>query len=265
MSELVLGPLLRYVDDRSASVWVETEDRPRSRWWRVTTRRGRRRSPCTTTTTPSSASTTSSRARSTPYRVEVDGAQVWPPADSTVPAVDDRRRSTRASRCGWRSGSCRTSVSHDEEGNNTHGVDALRAYALRMAGVTDPGRRRPGPGRRGALARPGAVPRRPGVRRRDHRGDAGVHRVAARHRPAAGKELKDYEEYAHLYQLAWTDPANRWLLSTVPTAMIFDDHDIRDDWNTSQEWKDEMEATSGGTGASSPAWRRTGSTSTSAT
>ncbi|MET1059021.1 MAG: alkaline phosphatase D family protein, partial [Nocardioides sp.] len=59
-----------------------------------------------------------------------------------------------------------------------------------------------------------------------------------------GEELKDYEEYAHLYRLAWTDPANRWLLSTVPTVMIFDDHDIRDDWNTSQVWKDEMEATS---------------------
>ena len=48
-----------------------------------------------------------------------------------------------------------------------------------------------------------------------------------------GKELKDYEEYAHLYALAWTDPANRWLLSTLPSAMIFDDHDVRDDWNTS--------------------------------
>ena len=50
-----------------------------------------------------------------------------------------------------------------------------------------------------------------------------------------GEELKDFEEYAHLYQLAWTDPANRWLLSTLPSAMIFDDHDIRDDWNTSAD------------------------------
>ncbi len=56
-------------------------------------------------------------------------------------------------------------------------------------------------------------------------------------------ELKDWEEYAHLYKLAWSDPANRWLLSTLPTAMIFDDHDIRDDWNTSLTWKEEMEAT----------------------
>ena len=44
---------------------------------------------------------------------------------------------------------------------------------------------------------------------------------------------KDYEEYAHLYPLAWSDPANRWLLSTLPSTMIFDDHDVRDDWNTS--------------------------------
>jgi hypothetical protein len=26
-------------------------------------------------------------------------------------------------------------------------------------------------------------------------------------------------------------------MSTVPTAMIFDDHDIRDDWNTSEAWR----------------------------
>ena len=29
-------------------------------------------------------------------------------------------------------------------------------------------------------------------------------------------------------------------MSTVPTAMIFDDHDVRDDWNTSAAWRDEM-------------------------
>jgi hypothetical protein len=59
-----------------------------------------------------------------------------------------------------------------------------------------------------------------------------------------GEELKDYEEYAQLYYLAWSDAANRWLLSTLPSAMIFDDHDIRDDWNTSLSWKKAMEATS---------------------
>ena len=32
-------------------------------------------------------------------------------------------------------------------------------------------------------------------------------------------------------------------MSCVPTAMIFDDHDVRDDWNTSAAWRDEMRAT----------------------
>ena len=39
---------------------------------------------------------------------------------------------------------------------------------------------------------------------------------------------------------AWSDPPIRWLLSTVPSAMIFDDHDVVDDWNTSAAWVDEM-------------------------
>jgi hypothetical protein len=33
------------------------------------------------------------------------------------------------------------------------------------------------------------------------------------------------------------EPTVRWLLSTVPTAMLLDDHDLRDDWNTSLSWR----------------------------
>src|SRR5699024_4545808 len=58
-----------------------------------------------------------------------------------------------------------------------------------------------------------------------------------------GEEIKDYAEYAHLYRLAWSEPAIRWVLSTVPSAMIFDDHDIRDDWNTSWSWHREINRT----------------------
>ena len=43
-----------------------------------------------------------------------------------------------------------------------------------------------------------------------------------------------------LYIAAWGEPVIRWLLSTVPSAMIFDDHDVHDDWNTSIEWVTEM-------------------------
>ena len=43
-----------------------------------------------------------------------------------------------------------------------------------------------------------------------------------------------------LYCASWGEPVIRWLLSTVPSAMIFDDHDVHDDWNTSIEWVTEM-------------------------
>jgi hypothetical protein len=35
----------------------------------------------------------------------------------------------------------------------------------------------------------------------------------------------------------------RWLLSIVPSCMIFDDHDVIDDWNTSAAWLADMRAT----------------------
>ncbi len=57
-----------------------------------------------------------------------------------------------------------------------------------------------------------------------------------------GDEIADFEEYARLYREAWSDPDIRWLLATVPTTMIFDDHDVTDDWNISESWVAEMRA-----------------------
>ena len=57
-------------------------------------------------------------------------------------------------------------------------------------------------------------------------------------------EVANFEEYTRLYHESWSAPLARWLMSTVPTSMIFDDHDVRDDWNTSQTWRDEIERTS---------------------
>jgi hypothetical protein len=34
----------------------------------------------------------------------------------------------------------------------------------------------------------------------------------------------------------------RWLLATVPSSMIFDDHDVHDDWNTSKTWVTDIRA-----------------------
>ena len=237
---LVLGPLLRHVDEESACLWVETE------------------SPGTVTVRAdgheASAPTFAvhghhyalvcvdglEKGTHYPYTLEVDGEVVWPEPDSDLPApiipTFDRSKRLRLA-----FGSCRTSVTHDEAGNKTHGIDALRAYALRMGGLTQPDD-----------DPDGEEPRWPDLVAflgdqvyADETTWEMQEFIESRRDidEPPGKELKDYEEYAHLYKLAWSDPVNRWLLSTLPSVMIFDDHDIRDDWNTSQAWKEEMEAT----------------------
>ena len=55
-----------------------------------------------------------------------------------------------------------------------------------------------------------------------------------------GREVANFEEYTWLYHDAWGEPVIRWLLSTVPTAMVWDDHDMADDWNISREWVEEI-------------------------
>ena len=68
--------------------------------------------------------------------------------------------------------------------------------------------------------------------------------LAARERPADAPEdeLADFCEYALAYGEAWSEPAIRWLLSTVPVTMVFDDHEIHAEWRISQGWLDEMNA-----------------------
>ena len=244
MNELVLGPLLRHVDEHSGCVWVETAEAGT-----VVLRAGEHTGEARTFGVHGHHYALVcvdglDAGTKYPYTVEVDGSQVWPPADSPyppslIPTLDHGKDLRLAF------GSCRTSVTHDEKGNKTHGVDALRAYALRMAGVTDPAAEHdPDPGDEARW--PDLVLFLGDQVYADETTQEMQEFIESRRdiEEPPWKELKDYEEYAHLYRLAWSDPANRWLLSTVPTVMIFDDHDIRDDWNTSQAWKDEMEATS---------------------
>jgi hypothetical protein len=54
------------------------------------------------------------------------------------------------------------------------------------------------------------------------------------------EEVADFEEYTWLYHETWGDPTIRWFLSNVSSAMLFDDHDVHDDWNISQAWIDEI-------------------------
>ena len=57
-----------------------------------------------------------------------------------------------------------------------------------------------------------------------------------------GETVADFEEYTRLYWESWGEPYMRWLLSTVPSSMIFDDHDVHDDWNTSKTWVTDIRA-----------------------
>ncbi|AXJ11233.1 alkaline phosphatase D family protein [Arthrobacter sp. PM3] len=231
-SPLVLGPMMRYVDETSASVWVETRSPAR-----VTVHAGGRDWAARTFAVhghhyalveldglePGTV---------TPYTLDVDGSRAWPdPSSGFPPPAIATLKTGKPLRLAY--GSCRTSVPHDESGNRTHGVDSLRAFALAMASG-------------GELPWPDLVAFIGDQVYADMTSEQMQEFIRARRDPAEppGEELKDYEEYAHLYYLAWSDPANRWLLSTLPSAMIFDDHDIRDDWNTSLSWKKKMEATS---------------------
>ena len=160
---------------------------------------------------------------------------VWPPAagDLDLP----RRgcaRSTPTGRRGCSSARADT-VPHDAQGNASNGVDALRSLGLALADGTEEW--------------PDLVAFLGDQVYADSTSAAMREFIATRRslEEPPGEEIKDYEEYAHLYRLAWTDPVNRWLLSTVPSCMIFDDHDIRDDWNTSWSWHEEINRPRGGT------------------
>jgi phosphodiesterase/alkaline phosphatase D-like protein len=59
-------------------------------------------------------------------------------------------------------------------------------------------------------------------------------------RKPPGHEVADFEEYTRLYRESWEDPEIRWLLSTVSTSMVIDDHDVHDDWNISEAWVRDM-------------------------
>ncbi|WP_432479838.1 alkaline phosphatase D family protein [Nocardioides sp. GXQ0305] len=228
MTTLVLGPLLRYVDETSASIWVEVSD-----------------AAVVTVTAGDHVATARTFAAHghhyalveldglepgahIPYTVSLEGETVWPEQGSEFPpSLIPTFKPGKPLRMAF--GSCRVSVPHDEAGTRAFGVDALRSYALHMA--TDDSERWPDL----VLFLGDQV-------YADETSDEMQEFIASRRSidEPPGEELKDFEEYAHLYRIAWCDPANRWLLSTLPSAMIFDDHDIRDDWNTSWTWRQQM-------------------------
>jgi hypothetical protein len=241
--DLILGPLLRHVGSADATVWVETD------------------SPCEVEVrvegSPHSSPTFSVEGHhyalvritelepgsSYEYSVALAGEEVWPDPEYDFPpptirtiAPDDKLTLTF--------GSCRVSVPHERPYTNRRGKlargvgggyerDTLFALALRM-------RHQPEEDWPDALLLLGDQIYADEV----SRGTLEFIRSRRDTSKPPGEEVADFEEYTRLYWDSWKDPAIRWLLSTVPSAMIFDDHDVHDDWNTSETWVRQMRAKS---------------------
>ena len=231
MPGLVLGPLLRYVDEEQATIWVETDSACEvevlGRRQRTFCVRGHHYALVFLENLHPGASL--------PYEVRLDGELVWPESASELPpSVIRTIDPSEEIRIAF--GSCRVAVPHEppytlEKDDHEDGrePDALRTYADRM--LTQPPEEWPH-----LLLMLGdqvyADEDAPETRAfiRDRRDTS----------EPPGEEVADFEEYTRLYRESWSDPIVRWLLSTVGVAMIFDDHDVHDDWNTSISWLEEI-------------------------
>jgi hypothetical protein len=231
----MVGPVLRHVGQRDATVWVETD---RACEVEVLGHRVRTFAVCGHHYALVCIEGLGP-ASEYPYEVALDGHIAWPDEDAaTYPPSVIRTRSgdDRALRIAF--GSCRVAYPHErpwslrkDDFKRGREVDALFALALRM--------RRQHPDRWPDLLlwlgdQVYADEISPGVR------EFIAQRPPAERNGCPEGEVADYEEYARLYWDSWRDPAIRWLVSTVPSAMIFDDHDVIDDWNTSEAWVHEI-------------------------
>ena len=126
---LVLGPMLRYVDETSATVWVRT-----ARAARVTVERAGRSWSAPTFSVHGSHYALVVLDGLLPgsddaYAVRLDDVPVWPAPGMPPSRIRtlDRARTPRLA-----FGTCRTTGSHDDVGNRAHGVDALRGLAVAL-------------------------------------------------------------------------------------------------------------------------------------
>jgi hypothetical protein len=221
---LVLGPLLRYVGETAATIWVETDR------------------ACRVEILGRQAQTFQVAGHhyalvviddlqpggEHEYQVALDGTVRWPEPDSVFPPsvlrTLDRDKPQRLL-----FGSCRTAEAE-------HDPDALAACALGLHA-------KPRESWPDALFLIGdqvyADEVGPATRQFiDER------RIEERRDPPSppGYEVADFTEYCVLYREAWSEPSVRWLLSVIPTVMIFDDHDVHDDWNISGSWRRDYQA-----------------------
>jgi PhoD-like phosphatase len=227
MPRLLIGPLLRHVGHTDATVWVEA-DEPcaveilghRERTWTVS---GHHYALVTVTGLEPGSSTS--------YEVRLDGELVWPPANSARPP--SRIRTLDGGRpLRLTFGSCRYGRAALKIDDKHFDADALSCLSRRLCAEHE-------------SRWPDALILLGDQVYADETSAATERRIRARRDITTGAkdQVADFEEYTWLYLESWTDPDVRWLFSTIPSSMIFDDHDVRDDWNTSHEWREEMQRT----------------------
>ncbi len=234
MASLILGPLLRHVGQNEAVFWVETDEPcevevlgASERTFRVC---GHHYAiVCADGLEPSSWHE---------YELRLDGERVWPePGDERPRSAFKTYPKERPLQMLF--GSCRVAAPHapphslrkdeDERGRE---IDALHTLAERM--------------QKGSREKwPDVLLMLGDQVYADEVSPATMSFIETRRdvdKPP-GRRVLDFEEYTELYKESWSDPDIRWLFSTVPSSMIFDDHDVHDDWNVSEKWLEEMRKT----------------------
>jgi hypothetical protein len=233
VAELILGPMLRYVSSTEATVWVQTDAR-----CEVEVLGRRARTFCVGGRHYALVAIRDLEpGSSTEYEVRLDGEVRWPEAGSPFPASRIQTLPAQGQiKIVW--GSCRVAAPHEppytlDEDEDERGVGGDALYALmRRLREQDPA-----DWPRMLLLLGDQV-------YADEVSPRTLEYIRSRRDTSRepGEEVLDVDEYTVLYHEAWSDPASRWLLSTIPSAMMFDDHDVHDDWNTSESWVEDMRA-----------------------
>jgi hypothetical protein len=238
MAKLILGPVLRYVSETEATVWVETDG------------------SCEVSVSSDDGTGFAATEETFEvqehhyalvcidelepgeiyeYEVAIDGERCWPQPDSEFPpSVIRTLHPERPIEMVF--GSCRVALPHEppynlskDEDPEGREYDALYAKALKMCEQP----REEWPHLMLMLGDQVYVDEGAPETREYIRSTRGID-------GEPGEQVMNFEEYTRLYWESWGDPTIRWLLSTVSTSMVIDDHDMSDDWNISRTWVDEV-------------------------
>jgi hypothetical protein len=230
MPSLVLGPLLRYVGETEAVIWVETDMA-----CEVEVLGTRERTFCVCDHHYALVCCGGLEPGAWhEYEVLLDGERVWPRADGFPPSAF--RTYPKDTPLKLVFGSCRVAAPHEppytlrkDEDERGREIDALHTMAYTM-------RDQPREEWPDVLLMLGDQVYA------DEVSPATLAFIETKRDTddLPGERVLDFEDYTRLYLESWSDPAIRWLMSTVSTAMIFDDHDVHDDWNISEAWLKEM-------------------------